>query len=227
MSLSIGQCLLFTLNQYYYINSYDNNKHQIVHGILFFYIYLIMSIDMLLFILHFIHWQIYIKSNRRLTLLVLLLLYWDHPFFCLYLFSFFLVFGSSLLCFVFALLFFVFRASFLFSICVVFVFESPHCFLLILLFLYSGHFFLKCLYCCFFIRIISLFSVCTFVVFLSGSSHFFFIRNISLIWTLINLYTLNTAMNSGGYISSLNFSFFVWYWTIIVSVENRSIYSCL
>lgn len=149
MSLSIGQCLLFTLNQYYYINSYDNNKHQIVHGILFFYIYLIMSIDMLLFILHFIHWQIYIKSNRRLTLLVLLLLYWDHPFFCLYLFSFFLVFGSSLLCFVFALLFFVFRASFLFSICVVFVFESPHCFLLILLFLYSGHFFLKCLYCCF------------------------------------------------------------------------------
>lgn len=154
MSLSIGQCLLFTLNQYYYINSYDNNKHQIVHGILFFYIYLIVSIDMLLFILHFIDWQIYIKSNRRLTLLVLLLLYWDHPFFCLYLFSFFLVFGSSLLCFVFALLFFVFRAS----LCFLFV-----------LFLYSNHPIVFCWYCCFCIRVTSFLNVCI-VVFLFGSS---------------------------------------------------------
>jgi len=147
MSLSIGRGLPFALNQYYYINSYDNNKYQNCPWD-FIFLYILDRVYRYFIVYSALHRLTNIKGNRRLTLLVLLFLYWDNPFFCLYWFSFFLVFWSSL-CFLFALLFLYSEHLFVFCLCC-FVFESSHCFLLILLFLYSAHFLLKCLYCCFF-----------------------------------------------------------------------------
>jgi hypothetical protein len=190
MSLSIGRGLLFALNQYYYINSYDNNKHQNCPWD-FIFLYILDRVYRYFIVYSALHRLTNIKGNIRLTLLVLLFLYWDNPFFCLYWFSFFFVFGSSL------------------------------CFLFALLFLYSEHLFVFCL-CCFcirltsylnvcivvfFIRIISLISIYTFVVFLFGSSHclFFYLEHL-FDMKFNQLVYSEYSKNSGGYIFSLEFS---------------------
>ena len=79
MSLSIGRGLLFALNQYYYINSYDNNKHQNCPWD-FIFLYILDRVYRYFIVYSALHRLTNIKGNIRLTLLVLLFLNWDNPF---------------------------------------------------------------------------------------------------------------------------------------------------